>query len=243
MKKLIAILLVLACMFALAACGGGSSNTPVTPLTPPAANETQDILDALADLIKTSVPTQSKVNTVTGTADVNLKSETVITMGEISGKEAALYVHEEEVFNDLGALEAKSLVVETMEFVDGMGLRVNAAKGGAWEPDGASFVRRIMPYRMELDATMIKSLLVNESRTEFSFVIPQENASDVLTGIDSKTIASMLSDISVTIKTDGTAVTYMELNYTTKSAPHFENPTIKVVAEYSYDLQSITLLG
>lgn len=241
MKKLIAILLVLACMFALAACGGGASNAPA-PLTPPAANETQDILDALSDLIKTSVPTQSKVNTVTGTADVNLKSETVITMGELSGKEAALYVHEEEVFNDLGATEAKSLVVETMEFVDGMGLRVNAAKGGAWEAEGLNFVRRIMPYRMELDATLIKSLLVNEDKTEFSFVIPQDNASDVLTGIDSKTIASMLSDISVTIKTDGSAVTYMELNYSTKSAPNFENPAVKIVAEYSYDLQSITLL-
>ncbi len=243
MKKLIAILLVLACMFALAACGGGTSNTPGTSLTPPAANETQDILDALSDLIRTSVPTQSKVNTVTGTADINLKSETVITMGELSGKEAALYVHEEEVLNDLGATEAKSLVVETMEFVDGMGLRVNAASGGVWEPDGASFVRRITPYRMELDATLIKSLLVNEDRTEFSFVIPLDNASDVLTGIDSKTTTSMLSDISVTIKTDGSAVTYMELNYSTKNVSHFENPTVKVVAEYSYDLQSITLLG
>ena len=52
----------------------------------------------------------------------------------------------------------------------------------------------------------------------------------------------MTSDISVTIKTDGTAVTLMALEYSIKSVAGMENPTVKVVAEYSYDLQSITLL-
>lgn len=241
MKKTVAILLVLACVFALGACSGSGTQTPNTPpLAPPASTSSaQDSLDTLADLIRTSAPTQSMVTTVTGTKDVNLKSELTITMGELSGKEAALYVHEYESFNDLGSKDAKTLTVETKEYVDGMGLRID---GGLWEPDQGNFVRKIVPYRLTLDATVVKSLLVNADITEATFVVPLENATDVFTSFDSKTIASMTSDISVTIKTDGTAVTLMALEYSIKSVAGMENPTVKVVAEYSYDLQSITLL-
>ena len=243
MKKLIAILLVLACVFALGACNGNTQQ-PSGGLTPPSTTSAaQDLLDALSEVIRTSTPTQSKVSTVTGSQDVNLKSNLTITMGQLSGKDASLYVYEYESFNELGAKEAKIKNVETKEYVEGMGLRVDVAKGGYWESEQSNFVRRITPYRMSLDATMIKSLLANADGTEVSFVVPLENAADVFTSFDSKTLASMNSDISVKIKTDGTAVTYMEMVYNIKNIPNIENPTVKVVAEYSYDLQSITLLG
>ncbi len=238
MKKLIAILLVVACMLAMVACGGNVTSPGETPITP-SSTEAQEILDALAELIRTSSPTQSKVSTVTGTADVNLKSELTITMGELSGKEAALYVHEYETFNELGAKDAKTLTVETQEYVEGMGIRVD---GGKWEPDQSSFVRRLQPYRMSLDAEVIKSLRTNEDETIVSFVVPMENVGDVFTNFDSQTLASMISDVTVRIETDGSSVTVMEIIYNSKSIPNMENPKVEIKAEYSYDLQSITLL-
>lgn len=244
MKKLIAILLVAACMLAMVACGGSGSGNGVTdpnetPVTPSSTADAQKVLDALAELIRTSIPTQSKVSTVTGTADINLKSELTITMGELSGKEAALYVHEYETFNDLGAKEAKTLTVETQEYVENMGLRVN---GGSWESNQPNFVRRLQPYRMSLDAEVIKSLRTNEDETIVSFVVPRENTGDVFTNFDEKTIASMISDVSVRIETDGSSVTAIEIVYNSKSVPNMSNPKVEIKAEYSYDLQSITLL-
>ena len=241
MKKLIAILLVLASMLVMGACSFPVNPPAVNPpaVNPPAASGTQDALDALDDLIRTSSPTQSKVSTLTGSKDINLKSELTITMGELSGKEAALYVHEYESLNDVGGDVAVTRTVETQEYVEGMGLRVD---GGVWEADQPSFVRRLMPYRMSLDANYIKSLVMNEDKTEFSFVIPVDYASDVLTNFDAKTIASINSDISVVIKTDGSSVTFIGLVYSTKSVNNLESPKVEVKAEYSYDLQSITLL-
>ena len=241
MKKLIAILLALACMFAVCACStppaGGNNNNP--SLKPPADTSAQEILDALSELIRTSTPTQSQVSTVTGNADINLKSDLTITMGELSGKTAALYVHEYETLNDIGSDVAKSLIVETKEYVDGMGLRID---GGIWETEESSFVRRITPYRMNLDNTLIKSLLVSEDGLVVSFIVPMDNAADVFTSFDAKAIASMTSDISVRIETDGSSVTYMGIEYATKSVTNMANPVVTIKAQYSYDLQRITLL-
>ena len=113
MKKLIAILLVLACMSTVTACSGVVP--PVTiPTTPPSTStSTQEALDALDTLIRTSTPTQSKVVTFTGSADIHLKSELTITMGELSGKTAALYVHDYEYLNDVGVDVAIGRTVET----------------------------------------------------------------------------------------------------------------------------------
>lgn len=239
MKKLIAILLALACTLALFACSappaGGNDG-----LTPPADAEVQDILDALSELIRTSTPTQSKVTTVTGNADINLKSDLTITMGELSGKTAALYVHEYESLNDVGATVAKTKVVETKEYVDGMGLRID---GGLWEIDQPSFVRRLTPYRINLsDGTLIKSVRASDDGMIVSFTVPMDNASEIFTSFDAKTIASMTSDISVRIETDGSSVTAMSIVYDTKSVTNMANPTVEIKAQYSYDLQSITLL-
>lgn len=238
MKKLIAILLALVCMLSVCACSappaGGNGD-----LTPPADAELQEVLDALSELIRTSTPTQSKVATLTGNADINLKSDLTITMGELSGKTAALYVHEYETLNDVGATEAKTKVVETKEYVDGMGLRID---GGLWEVDQPSFVRRLTPYRMNLDGTLIKSVRTSDDGMIIAFTVPMDNASDVFTSFDAKTIASMTSDISVRIETDGSAVTCMEIVYDTKGVTNMTNPKVEIKAQYSYDLQSITLL-
>ncbi len=237
MKKLIAILLVLACVLAMGAC----SVPPIggNPPAPPVSSDTQDVLDAFSESIRTSAPTQSKVTTFTGNADINLKSELTITMGELSGKTAALYVHDYESLNDVGAEVAINRTVETQEYVEGMGLRID---GGVWEADQSSFVRRLTPYRMNLDGELIKSFSADDSGTKISFVIPLENAYDVLTGFDAKTIASMTSDISVEIETDGSSVIFIGIVYTTKSVPNLQSPKVEIKAQYSYDLQSITLL-
>ncbi len=239
MKKLIAVLLVFACMFAMASCSMGGAGTGEQK---PASNtETQKILDVLADQIRRSTPTKSEVNTVTGNEDINLTSKETIVMGEVSGKEAALYTYEYETFADLGiATNAKELVTERQEYVEGYGVRVN---GGKWE-DVNSFVLRIIPYRINLDASLIQSFSVNAAKTSYTFVVPMKNLATVLSGMD---VSSITSDVAVVIETDGAAVTRICFKYDMKSialdaGQKIEDAKIEIDARYSYDLQSITLI-
>ena len=238
MKKLIAILLVFACMFAMASCAMGGTGGSQQPAT---NTETQKVLDALTDLIRKSAPTKSEVTTVTGNADINLTSTETVVMGELSGKEAALYVYEYEKLGELGeASAAKELVTERQEYVEGYGVRVN---GGKWE-DVNSFVIKIIPYRINLDASLIQSFTASEGNTAFTFVVPNKNLAQVLTGMD---VSSITTDVAVTIETDGSAVTHIGFKYDMRSIAldantQLDDAKVEIDAIYSYDLQSITLI-
>ncbi len=238
MKKLVAILLALACMFSIVACGGTGGDDPT--ISPETSSEAQKILDAFSELIRTSDPNKSYVTTETGNDYINLFSSQMTQKGELSGKEAAISVYEEYQLNEVGAYEAQTKIVETKEYVEGMGLRVN---GGSWDASQLdNFVRKIQPYRINLDATLIKGLLTNKEQTVITFVVAKENVSDVFDKFDASVLSSINSDVTVRIESDGACVTLMELTYTSKSVAHLENPLVKVTAEYDYSLQGITLL-
>ena len=239
MKKLVAILLALACMFSIVACGGtGEDGEP--SISPESSSEAQKILDSFAELIRTSDPNKSYVTTETGSKDISLFSSQMTQKGELSGKEAAISVYFEEQLNEVGAYEPKTEIRETKEYVEGMGLRIN---GGSWDATQLdNFVRKIQPYRINLDATLIKGLLVNEEQTVITFVVPKDNVGDVFDKFNASALTSINSDVTVRIETDGASVTVMELEYAAKSVAHMENPTVKIRAEYDYSLQGITLL-
>lgn len=239
MKKLVAILLAFVCIFSLAACGApGNGDDP--SMAPSSNEEAEQILSALSEQILKSSPNKTVVTSVTGTKDIKLLSELTAVKGELSGKEAALYVSETEVLNDIGAHEAKDVIRETKEYVDGMGLRVD---GGDWDRNADNtVVRKIQPYRMNLDATLIKGLLTNEDKTVYIFTVARENVAEVFNRFEASAIASINSDVSVRIETDGAAVTLIQLNYNTKGVAKLENPTVEVKAVYDYSLQSISLL-
>ena len=241
MKKLIAILLVAACMLVMASCGmGGGAGTQ-----PPVDNtETQKVLDTLTEQIRKSSPTKSEVTTLVGNDDISLSSKETAVKGELSGKEASLWTREYETLNDLGVdSAAKKLVTEREEYVEGWGVRVD---GGKWE-DLPNSIRQIRPYRINLDASLIQGFHVNEDKTSYSFAVPFKNVAAVLTGMDEDAIASITSDVSVVIETDGAAVTRISLSYDMKSialdtTTKMENCKVTLDAIYSYDLQSITLI-
>jgi hypothetical protein len=239
MKKLIAILLVAASMLVMASCSMGGGEQP-----PVSNTETQKTLDALTELIRKSSPTKSEVTTVVGNADISLNSKETAVRGEVSGKEASLWAREYETLNDLGAESAaKTLVTEREEYVEGMGVRVD---GGRWE-DLPNPIRQIRPYRINLDASLIQGFSVNEDKTAFSFAVPFKNVAAVLTGMDKSAVASITTDVSVVIETDGAAVTRISLSYDMKSITldansKMENCKVTLDAIYSYDLQSITLI-
>ena len=240
MKKLIAILLALACVFSLAACSvGGNGDLDQTPAN---ESEEQALLDALSELIRTSEPNKSTVTTETGTKDIVLYSEMITQKGMLGDKEASLYTYEYETLNDLGDKNLKTVHFESKEYVNdpNLGLRVD---GGTWESNASNFVRKIQPYRMTLDAAYIKDLRTDKEETKFSFSVPQDYVSDIFTNFDAKTLATINSDVSVYIETDGASVLSIQIEYAMKSnVAQLKNPTVKIVATYDYHIQPITLL-
>ena len=241
MKKLIAILLVIACMLVMASCDMGGGEQPVDN------TETQKVLDTLSEQIKKSAPSKSVVETVVGNALISLSSTETVVKGEVSGLDASLWERQYEALNDLGADSAvKKLVTEREEYVEGMGIRTN---GGVWE-DFPNPIRQIRPYRINLDAALIQGFSAGETdegSPSYEFVVPNKNIAAVLTGMDADALASITSDVSVVIETDGVNVTRISLTYDMKSVAlngdnKLEDCKATLDAVYSYDLQSITLI-
>ncbi|MBQ8269438.1 MAG: hypothetical protein IJZ24_07180 [Clostridia bacterium] len=242
MKKLISILLVIACMLVMASCEMGGGEQPPVDNT-----ETQKVLDTLSEQIKKSAPSKSVVETVVGNELISLSSKETVVKGEVSGKEASLWEREYEALNDLGADSAvKKLVTEREEYVEGMGIRTN---GGVWE-DFPNPIRQIRPYRINLDAALIQGFYAGETdkgSPSYSFVVLNKNIAAVLTGMDADALASITSDVSVVIETDSVNVTRISLTYDMKSVAlngdnKLEDCKATLDAVYSYDLQSITLI-
>ena len=241
MKKLIAILLVIACMLVMASCDMGGGEQPVDN------TETQKVLDTLSEQIKKSAPSKSVVDTVVGNELISLSSTETVVKGEVSGLDASLWERQYEALNDLGADSAvKKLVTEREEYVEGMGIRTN---GGVWE-DFPNPIRQIRPYRINLDAALIQGFSAGETdegSPSYEFVVPNKNIAAVLTGMDADALASITSDVSVVIETDGVNVTRISLTYDMKSVAlngdnKLEDCKATLDAVYSYDLQSITLI-
>ena len=240
MKKLIAILLVIACMLVMASCDMGGGEQPVDN------TETQKVLDTLSEQIKKSAPSKSVVETVVGNELISLSSTETVVKGEVSGKDASLWERQYEALNDLGADSAvKKLVTEREEYVEGMGIRTN---GGVWE-DFPNPIRQIRPYRINLDAALIQGFSAEETGEEsysYEFVVPNKNIAAVLTGMDADALASITSDVSVVIETAAGNVTRISLTYDMKSVAlngdnKLEDCKATLDAVYSYGLQSITI--
>lgn len=240
MKKLIAILLVIACMLVMASCDMGGGEQPVDN------TETQKVLDTLSEQIKKSAPSKSVVDTVVGNELISLSSTETVVKGEVSGLDASLWERQYEALNDLGADSAvKKLVTEREEYVEGMGIRTN---GGVWE-DFPNPIRQIRPYRINLDAALIQGFSAGETdegSPSYEFVVPNKNIAAVLTGMDADALASITSDVSVVIETDGVNVTRISLTYDMKSVAlngdnKLEDCKATLDAVYSYGLQSITI--
>ena len=238
MKKLISILLVLACMLVMASCDMGGGGTQ-----PPA--ETQGVLDVLAQKIKDSSPAKSVVTTEVGNADISLTSKETTQKGTlIDGSDASVWEREYETLNDLGAgTDVKKIVTEKEEFVAGM-IRTN---GGKWESYPTNPVRQIRPYRINLDASLIRDLAVTENETVYAFVIPQANVASVLTDMDADAIAAIQSDVSVVIEVKnagmvtGISFSYKMKNVSVDASTTLENCNVTLVAEYSYDLPILSI--
>ncbi len=227
MKKVISVILILACVLMATSCLGGTTSSEVSKV---------------ANMYDASEPTRIYTTSTQTFDGKTLSSASTLTIGKIDGAYASVYISEWDAFADVETdYESVSPIVRktlTKEYVEGKGLRINALSGGSWDADGEDFVRSEYAVEINLHGGVTDAVYENHKLT---FTVPSENTEAVLgTEID--------ADVLGEICDEGAVITSIKLTYTIDESYDSENDitipetVVEVYAEYSYDRQSISLV-
>lgn len=229
MKKIISIVLVLVCAFALFSCG---KEDP----TAIALKEINDMYNAISP---------SKIETVTTEefGDYTLMSTSTLQMGTIDDSTATVYVCKNQKLRDVKSGSGSEVldVIEdlgtvTKEYHEEYGLREN---GGKWDIDGENFAPKTGDIALKLTTQTVKDFVVDAKNKSYTFVVTAENTEAVFGH-------AISSDVSVKITSSGADITGVLLTYTIideNEEDNAEYPEIKVTVEakYSYGNENITI--
>ena len=214
MKKILSLIIVLACALSLFSCGGKG-------------------VGEINKMYAVSCPT--KIVT-TSTQIINGRtlsgSETIIA-GKIDGKAAAVHEYSYEKFADIESASSSPIVTETnrIEYLEGYGTR---SAGGKWNAEGADFSPT--PGSIAITLTKIDNAKISEDKKTFTCTVKAENTA-VVFGED----RAVAADVSVTITTNGTVVTGVVLTYNLEATESSPAVAVTITVDYSYDLELITL--
>ncbi|MBO7304977.1 MAG: hypothetical protein J6V09_07130 [Clostridia bacterium] len=223
MKKIIAVIILLACACTMFSCG-----------------ETKETVNNINKMFSAYAPTRIYTTTSLVAGDYELTGTHEIKTGYIDGKQASVSIRDYEElipWEEAGASDYVTLpwapVREVMHYHEERGLRKN---GGKWDPMGEDFVPMagdIAPKFTEKNVTNVKK---DAKANTVTFTVPAEKAFDVF-GFE----GTVDSDIEVVITHDGSVVTGISISYTVFGAEdNYPDIEITIVTEYSYSAQAIT---
>ena len=221
MKKIIALALVLSCIFVLASCGG--------------SNEVDDV----AAMYLNSKPTGVVVNTTQSFADHELKGEYRLLTGFYNGKEAAVYT---ETYQKMLSVEegATDKIVESIEtftnkyeYLEGSGVRTN---GGVWDIEAESFAPDKGAIALNLASKYVAQYTYDNHK--LACVVLAKNTAAVL-GLDE----NLEADVIIEVVDDGACVNSVIITYT---IPEDEKSGVAetlviISATYTYDLEQVVI--
>lgn len=200
-----------------------------------------EALAYVAALYRVSVPTKSVVKTTQKVGLIVLNGEAVLKVGTIGGKVAATYEKHIEELGDVLSATAVKKTDTLYEYLEDYGARKD---GGAWVAENADF----RPVAGFLGMNLSKAV-VNDAHYEnntFTFVVKAADVANVfgyqLTDATGK--KEINADITVSISNAGGVITAVTLAYTVEpdaDAVNQNEMVVKIVAEYSYDLEQITI--
>lgn len=251
MKRILAILLVIACIFSVCACNnnetpdnGGSGNNGNTD----GVKTNAEILAMYSDLLAVSVPTKSEVVTTEKFGRNLLKNTVTLTSGEVDGKKSAYLVINEQKFNSLDSREL-SLIdenTETQWYLEGSGISTN--NGRTWKADGKDFSQVAGSLRLGLDEANFTSITFDEATMTLTLEASYETAADVLSAYIPKSFEYEY-DTVITIVAAGGRISKIKVEYVIEeedigeigSSVTLEETTVVIDASYYYDIYDITV--
>lgn len=239
MKKIICLLLVLACSFAMFACGKEEELT--------GAQKTAQFYENSLPTKVVTTSTQSIIND-SGVAVQTLNGKYELVTGTIAGKLATVQTYEQDYIREV-AEGANAVVVgpigtETgsLEYLEGYGRRTN---GGSWDPNGLNFGPTAGSIAINLDDSLLQNAKYTEGEdgiNTLTFTVLNANIAAVF-GADSDDVALLTasSDVEVTITNNGAFVQSISISYSIAGTRYYPERQITMITEYEYDVQNVEL--
>ena len=241
MKKIIAMILALACVFAVSSCG--EEEVEKTP--------EEIAIETVLSYRAASVPTRVQTNTerVYGENYYVLKGETILETGKTA--DGLVITVQTSKQDKLRLVEegADSVVVEPIyteetseEFLEGSGRRTNGKK---WVdgPNFAPSADSIMPFNLQFDKLTDVTYTTAKYSNVLSFTVAEDVAAEVFgANEDDECILDNESDIKVTITDNGAVIIGITIEYTVEEDDDFPGQTVVIDTVYGYELQAPKLV-
>ena len=175
MKKIFAILLVIACMFSVASCsllGGG--NDPVED-----NNERADIT-LFNQMLKESVPTQAVTVVKQKLGRTTFESTYTLTTGTVGGKTATTLVSKVQSLKSVteGNTEAIETKTEYLWYLEGQGTSTN--RGRKWDAEGTNFAPKAGTLNFNLKSENFEEIQYDEENTTLYLSVTADKSTEVL---------------------------------------------------------------
>ena len=175
MKKIFAILLVIACMFSVASCsllGGGKE--PVED-----NNERADIT-LFNQMLKESVPTQAVTVVKQKLGRTTFESTYTLTTGTVGGKTATTLVSKVQSLKSVteGNTEAIETKTEYLWYLEGQGTSTN--RGRKWDAEGTNFAPKAGTLNFNLKSENFEEIQYDEENTTLYLSVTADKSTEVL---------------------------------------------------------------
>ena len=240
MKKIIALILALCCLFAVVSCSGNPNLDEASAAQ----------IEAVLRMIDDSIPTKSVTETIqTIGNNVVIKSKASLVTGQIDGKAVSKYDGQYSSLRAVGnAFNMTEPEIESRWYVEGLG--VSTDKGQTYDETKGDFAPNEGFIKLKISQKIVSEASYDEKTGILVMKIDKENATKVVSPYLERG-QTIDSDLVVTIVTAGGRITGIKLEYTIPAHTidvensdvqmEVQDTQVVIDAKYEYNHQKITL--
>ena len=249
MKKIIALILVLASLACITSCDIKDTIGQITGNNN--NQQSNEVVDRYNAMFASSAPTKAETVVTETMSSVVLESVVSITTGTVDGKKASVLTSDVQSLNDIDIDKFRNLSLNlisesstTRWYYEGKGVSTN--RGKSWDKEGTDFAPKAGSLSINLDPALVENMTnTTEGSVEYlTFEVSKANAAKVLPAY---VTADFAYDCVVVISSTGGRISGVEISYSIESHElgdmdaYVDVETIEMVlkATYSYDLQEI----
>lgn len=223
MKKIISIVLVLACMFTLFSCGDDTTET--------ALKDINDMYNAIS-------PSMVSTEITRDFGKYTLTNKSTLKVGTVDGFAVSVYEYSNQQIRDIASGSGADIldVVETVtgirEYHEELGYREN---GGKWDAEGDDFAPETGATALNLTKATVQDFKNDAANKTYTFTVLAADTEAVFG-------QAIESDVAVTITHSGADIVGLTLSYAIESK-NDDHPKVQVTVKtlYSYESQTITI--